>query len=45
MKRLHDLCAATKVWKEFAGGTHNDTVACHGYFDAIKAFLEKHVAG
>jgi fermentation-respiration switch protein FrsA (DUF1100 family) len=46
MKGLYDLCEAEKkVWKEFPDGSHNDTVAKAGYFEAIDAFIEQDVLG
>ena len=40
MKTLHDVCLSqVKIWKEFANGTHNDTVGEEGYFDAIHSFI------
>lgn len=42
MERLHAISTAeTKILKVFPDGTHNDTVASPGYFDALAAFLEK----
>jgi len=43
MKALYDQCPARKVWKEFANGDHNSTVAEPGYFDAIWEFLVNEV--
>jgi hypothetical protein len=44
MKMLHEKCrAATKIWKEFPEGSHNDTVAEEGYFEAINDFVNDHV--
>jgi hypothetical protein len=46
MKALYELCRAkTKIWKEFPDGSHNDTVAEEGYFDAIDDFIVKEVLG
>ncbi|KAI9290134.1 Alpha/Beta hydrolase protein [Umbelopsis sp. AD052] len=41
MKGLYNASQtrATKVWKEFANGTHNDTCIQPGYFSAIRDFL------
>ncbi|CAO3690284.1 unnamed protein product [Umbelopsis ramanniana] len=41
MKGLYDASQtrATKVWKEFENGTHNDTCIQPGYFSAIRDFL------
>ena len=39
MKTLFDACQTKKVWKDFANGDHNSTVAEPGYFDAIWSFL------
>jgi len=43
MKDLYETCATRKVWKEFANGEHNSTVAEPGYFDAIWEFLVQDV--
>lgn len=44
MKTLYSLCKAKdKIWKEFPEGSHNDTVAEDGYFDAIDEFILKYV--
>jgi len=46
MKRLYDLSTAPfKDLKLFPKGTHNDTVASRGYFDAIADFLEQQCMG
>jgi fermentation-respiration switch protein FrsA (DUF1100 family) len=41
MRTLYEISPtrATKVWKEFANGTHNDTCIQQGYFSAIRDFL------
>ena len=43
MKTLFDACPTKKVWKDFANGDHNSTVAEPGYFDAIWSFLVQDV--
>lgn len=39
MKRLFNLTSTRKVWRSFPHGTHNDTIAEAGYFDAIHEFI------
>jgi abhydrolase domain-containing protein 13 len=40
MKALYDTCQTqVKIWKEFPDGSHNDTIAEEGYFEAIDGFL------
>jgi hypothetical protein len=39
MKRLFNLTTTQKVWRSFPHGTHNDTIAEAGYFDAIHEFM------
>lgn len=44
MKKLHEICRAeVKIWKEFPEGSHNDTVAEEGYFEAIDEFVNNQV--
>ena len=44
MKKLYDICRAdVKIWKEFPEGSHNDTIAEAGYFEAIDEFVAIHV--
>ena len=44
MKKLFELCRAdVKIWKEFPEGSHNDTIAETGYFEAIDEFVAIHV--
>jgi hypothetical protein len=44
MKSLHKLCQCDdKVWREFSDGTHNDTVAQEGYFEAMSDFILHYV--
>jgi hypothetical protein len=44
MKTLYSVCKTKdKIWKEFPEGSHNDTVAEEGYFDAIDDFITHHV--
>ena len=44
MKALYNRCGAKpKVWRDFPEGTHNDTLAAPGYFQAIADFLQEHV--
>ncbi|KZF26783.1 alpha/beta-hydrolase [Xylona heveae TC161] len=44
MRHLYTISRAkTKIWKSFPQGTHNDTVAERGYFDAIAEFIDEHV--
>ncbi|CAG8589914.1 10467_t:CDS:2 [Funneliformis caledonium] len=45
MRQLYELSQtrATKLWKEFSDGTHNDTIIQFGYFDAIQNFIKKYV--
>ena len=44
MKELFELCRSkVKIWKSFANGTHNETVAEPGYFEAIDDFIKTHV--
>jgi hypothetical protein len=46
MKGLYDLCTAEKkIWKAFSDGSHNDTVAEPGYFEAIDMFIQQDVLG
>src|SRR5688572_21191010 len=41
MKALYDASRAkTKYWRTFPDGSHNDTVAEPGYFEAIRDFLD-----
>jgi hypothetical protein len=41
MATLHSVCISPKVWREFPLGSHNDTHAEAGYFDAILYFISK----
>jgi hypothetical protein len=44
MKDLYGRCRAKlKIWKEFPDGSHNDTIAEEGYFEAIRDFIEQYV--
>jgi hypothetical protein len=44
MKKLYELCTSeTKIWKAFPEGSHNDTVAEAGYFEAVEAFIENKI--
>ncbi|RIA94604.1 Alpha/Beta hydrolase protein [Glomus cerebriforme] len=45
MRQLYELSQtrATKQWKDFRNGTHNDTVFQHGYYDTIEDFIKKEV--
>ncbi|KAF2429922.1 BEM46 family protein-like protein [Tothia fuscella] len=44
MKTLYSVCRTKdKIWREFPEGSHNDTVAEEGYFDAIGDFILKYV--
>ncbi|KAF2671286.1 BEM46 family protein [Microthyrium microscopicum] len=44
MKGLYDACVAEKkIWKAFPEGSHNDTIAEPGYFDAIEDFIVNEV--
>jgi hypothetical protein len=44
MKSLYKLCQCDdKVWVEFSDGTHNDTVAQEGYFQAMSDFILHYV--
>lgn len=44
MKTLHSLCTVPiKIWKDFPGGFHNDTVTEEGYFNAIDDFILEEV--
>lgn len=46
MKKLHELSTSeTKIWKAFPEGSHNDTVAEAGYFEAVEGFIENEVLG
>lgn len=46
MKTLYSLCTVpVKIWKEFPGGFHNDTVTEEGYFNAIDDFILEEVLG
>lgn len=41
MQRLYSICTARrKVLKTFPKGTHNDSIASPGYFEALTEFLE-----
>ena len=42
MKTLRAVSKSRDItWREFPEGTHNDTVAADGYFQAILEFVEK----
>ncbi|KAK7510714.1 BEM46 family protein [Phyllosticta citriasiana] len=44
MSKLFDICVSRgKVWREFANGGHNDTVAEPLYFEYIEEFLRSQV--
>lgn len=44
MKTLFEKCGAyKKIWRDFPDGTHNDTVAAPGYFQAIADFCQDYV--
>lgn len=41
MRKLYELCGSgNKVWREFARGTHNDTVIQPEYFNIIADWVE-----
>jgi hypothetical protein len=40
MKTLYEASQAKiKIWRDFADGSHNDTVAERGYFEYIEGFI------
>jgi len=45
MRQLYELSQtrATKQWKDFDNGTHNDTTFQPGYFETIEDFIKKEV--
>ena len=45
MRQLYELAQtrATKQWKVFNNGTHNDTVLQPNYFSTIEKFLKKEI--
>ncbi|KAF2090852.1 BEM46 family protein [Saccharata proteae CBS 121410] len=43
MTKLFDICQSPKRWRDFANGSHNDTVAEPMYFEYIEDFLRSHV--
>jgi len=43
MKRLFEVCAAPKVWKELPNGDHNSSVAEPHYFQYIEDFLREYI--
>ena len=45
MRALFEMCRSEpKIWHELAEGTHNDTVAEPGYFQAIDDFLRNYIS-
>jgi abhydrolase domain-containing protein 13 len=44
MKQLFDICRTNvKIWREFASGSHNDTVVEPNYFEYIAEFISDQV--
>jgi abhydrolase domain-containing protein 13 len=44
MKELYSICRShPKIWKEYPGGAHNDTIIEEGYFRDIVEFIQEHV--
>ena len=44
MDELYRICRAPiKVWREFADGTHNESVVQPGYFNNIVDFVNEYV--
>lgn len=42
MRELRSISKSTDItWKEFAEGTHNETILEPGFFDAISKFLDR----
>jgi len=45
MKQLFQACRSEiKIWKEYAHGTHNDTVAEAGYFQDVDQFIRTYAS-